>query len=339
MPGALQDVADRAGVSKSTASRVLNNVDVKITQATRLRVRAAAAEVGYQPNRAARALSRSGMQVLGLWTLNLRSAYSSQIIIAMSEVAISHEVDLMVGKLSFDSNGLIDTLKITACPVDGILMFNTPGSAIRGLDCSLLAGVPVTSMGGTVIEAADHVRIDFQTEILEAVRRLRDAGCARIAYLLPLPVTLSGYSGDTRLCAYEAAMRDIGMPAEVIVTCDDSRDAVIPSLRQYIASNGHPDGLLCFDDNMAIGACRALKDLGLRIPHDVVLIGCDGSGDAVFLDPPFSTIELPVEEMCATACKFLRARIANPSLPMQRATLLPRLSVKGLSVRPGLMSA
>jgi len=132
---------------------------------------------------------------------------------------------------------------------------------------------------------------------------------------------------------YKLLMEEIGQPVEFIITPQETRQAVGPSLKEHIRKHGHPDGLFCFNDNMAIGALRALRDLDLRIPQDVALIGCDGIDDSAYLDPSLTTIAQPLEEMCEIAWSFLEARMKNPDLPVQQATLYPTLEIRGSSMK------
>jgi LacI family transcriptional regulator len=73
--------------------------------------------------------------------------------------------------------------------------------------------------------------------------------------------------------------------------------------------------------------------MGLRVPQDVCIVGCDGITDTEYLETPVSTLAKPVNEMCSMAWRFLQARIADPALPLQAATLLARLEVRESSLR------
>ncbi len=84
---------------------------------------------------------------------------------------------------------------------------------------------------------------------------------------------------------------------------------------------------------MAIGAYRALCELGLRVPTDVALVGCDGIEDTEYLERPISTIEQPISEMCALAWDFLQRRIQEPNHPPQRVVLQPKLVIRASSQR------
>lgn len=329
----LRHVAERAGVSDATVSRVLNGVDARIAPDTRMRVRLAAAEIGYQPNRAARALATGRTQTLALWAVNLQSPHASHVIYSARKVTTHHDFDLMISGYQFRDNNVLDTSRLMSWPVDGVMAIDIPRGEIPGLEGSLLGGKPFVSMGVYVLETADHVQVDFRDKVIEAVRHLHERGCRRIAYLMPDWLGWFRECNDARVYGYEAVMEEIGQPVEFIITPQETRQAVGPSLKEHIRKHGHPDGLFCFNDNMAIGALRALRDLDLRIPQDVALIGCDGIDDSAYLDPSLTTIAQPLEEMCEIAWSFLEARMKNPDLPVQQATLYPTLEIRGSSMK------
>jgi Transcriptional regulators len=330
----LRAVAERAEVSTSTVSRVLNNVDVPISPETQQRVRRIAAEMGYQPHRLARALATGCTQTVALWAANLRSAHYAQVVYFMRQEMLRHEYDLMISEAQPHGNGTLDTSRLRSWPVDGILAVELPRASIPGMEAkSLLAGKPFASMGVYVTQGADHVRIDFRDRVVEAVQHLHAVGCRRVAYLVPDWFEWFRQCQDDRLHGYEEAVASFGQAPEYILTADEKRVTVGPALKAYIASRGCPDGLFCFNDDMAIAAYRALRDLDRRIPEDVALIGCDGIEDTAYLDPPLTTIAQPLEEMCATAWAFLERRLREPGLPLQEATLQPTLQVRASSQR------
>ena len=101
---------------------------------------------------------------------------------------------------------------------------------------------------------------------------------------------------------------------------------------EYIREHGCPEAIFCRNDHMALGAYRALRDHGKRVPEDVAIVGCDGIPEAKYLDAPLTTIEQPLAEMCALGWKFLKQRIENPELPQQAAVLMSDLVVRKSSI-------
>jgi len=324
----LRQVAERARVSGATVSRILNDVDVSVAPETRLRVRRIASEMGYRPNRAARALATGRTQTLAVWAINLRSPYYSRVINLMREEIIRHEYDLMISGAQFSADNAPATSKLVSWPVDGIIALDLPRGASPGMEESLLWGKPIVTMGAYATEGADCVYVDFLERAVEAVRHLASVGCQRIAYLVPDWFEWFREIGDARLCGYETAIARMGREPEYIITTRESRQDVAPVLQGYIERQGCPDGLFCFNDDMAIGAFRALRDMGLRVPEDVALVGCDGIEETAYTDPRLSTIVQPLEEMCAMAWIFLERRIKDHTIPLQQMTLQPRLEIR-----------
>jgi LacI family transcriptional regulator len=327
-------VAERAGVSDATVSRVLNNVNVRIAPETRQRITRIAKEMGYQPNRAARALATGRTQTLAFWSANLRTQYYTQLISYTREEIVKHDYDIMISAAQTSPDGSsLDTSKLMSWPVDGVITVDLPRGTIPGLSGSLLWGKPFINIGAYVNTEADYVRLDFSAQAYAAAQHLIDVGCKRVAYLVPDWFEWFRAIDDERLVGYETAMANACRKTEFILTPNEARSSIAGVLKPYILKHGVPDGLFCFNDDMAIGAYRALRDLDLRIPQDVAIVGCDGIEDTEYLDPPITTIVPPLEEMCATAWSLLEKRIQDHSIPLQQVSLEARFRIRGSSTR------
>jgi LacI family transcriptional regulator len=145
-------------------------------------------------------------------------------------------------------------------------------------------------------------------------------------------------SEETRFETYTAVVQESGRAPEVIAFPSACRAGARQALTDYVGAHGRPDGLLCQNDDMAVGAFRALRDLGLRVPEDVRLIGCDGIDETEYFDPPLSTIQQPIDQMCSLAWEFLERRLAEPSLAPQQVSLTTHLLVRGSSAARALLS-
>ena len=333
MKVSIRDVAKRANVSHATVSRVLNNVDVPIAPETRQLVRHIADELGYRPNRAARALATGRNQSIVLWTVNLQSAYYGDVIYYTHEEVIRHDYEMLISGASMSDDLTLDKFKLLTWPVDGILAVDLPRGKIPGLNKSLVGDKAFINVGAYVHTDTDYVQVDFEAQAADAVRHLSSVGCKRIAYLVPDWFSWFDSIHDARLEGYRTVMAELGQKPEYIVTWDEKREQVAPALNAYLDQHGVPDGLFCYNDDMAIGAYPIFRERGIKIPDDIAIVGCNGIRDTSYVYPTLSTIVQPLQQVCATAWSFLKQRIDDPTLPLQQIVLSARLDIGGSSRR------
>lgn len=320
----LQDVAGRAGVHVMTVSNALKGTG-RMTEQTRATICRIAAELNYKPNRAARALVTGRTGAVAVVTgpvsehfyahvvhlLELELAASQTQMIFMCSRPPKRELEFLI------QSGMVDGL----IAIDAFSELRALGSTRGAILPCVYAGVLHPKLAPSL--AVDSIAVDLSYAAQDAVQTLLDLGCERVAYL----VSNQGMadSEDVRARTYSAAMERVGRSLEIInvdIGTDTSRrDLTRARLVEHLQKHPAPDGLLCQNDEMAIAAYRALLDVGLRVPGDVRLIGCDGLADLDFFDPPIATLVQPVEKMCALAWQFLQTRLALPEVPLQRAVL------------------
>lgn len=328
------DIARKAGVSRSTVSFVLNGrEDISIGDGTRERVCEAARALGYRANLMARALVSGRTRLIGLWTYGLDTAYCSRGLWLFKQELAASEYDLHI--VQTDPEPKKDGLDARGdgWPVDGIVLRDVPAYAPRLLARACGAPIPLVSMGLGFTTEVDHVGIAIHGAAVAAVEHLIALGRKRVAYVAP-----KAWSRPTnpRRKAYMETIRRFGLKPEVILTdyADyvEMRQRARERIRDHVAARGCPGALFCYNDETAIGVQRGLFDLGLRVPEDAAIVGCDGIDETEFHKPALSTIALPQEEMCRLAWQFLRRRIEEPEAPRQAAILEPRLVVRESSV-------
>ena len=332
----LQDVAQRAGVHVMTVSNALKGTG-RMTETTRATICRIAAELNYKPNRAARALVTGRTGAVAVVSgpvsehfyahvghlLELELAASQTQMIFMCSRHPEQELQFLI------QSGMVDGLIAIDAFSELCALSSTPGAI---LPC-VYAGVLHPELAPSL--SVDSIAVDLSVAAQDAVQSLLDSGCERVAYL----VSNKGMaqSQDVRARTYRAAMERAGRRLEIIsvdIGTDTSRrDLTRTRLVKHLREHPAPDGLLCQNDEMAIAAYRALLDVGLRVPDDVQLIGCDGLADLDFFDPPIATLVQPVEQMCALAWQFLQTRLAQPEVPLQQAVLCAHLQ-KRASLAP-----
>ena len=332
----LQDVAQRAGVHVMTVSHALKGTG-RMTASTRDTICRIAAELDYKPNRAARALVTGRTGAVAVVTGPVSEHFYAHVV-HLLEWELSTSQTQMILACSRQPERELEFL-IQSGMVDGLIAIDA-FSELRALSSKPRAILPCVYAGVLLPELApslsvDSIAVDLSVAAQDAVQELLDLGCQRIAYL----VSNEGmaYSEDVRARTYHATMQRAGRSLEIInvdIGTDTSRrDLTRARLVQHLCKHEAPDGLLCQNDEMAIAAYRALCDVGLRVPDDVRLIGCDGLADMDYFEPPLATLVQPVEEMCALAWQFLQTRLAQPQAPLQRTVLRAQLQ-KRASLAP-----
>lgn len=319
----LRDIAKELDVSHATVSRVLNRKDDHlISEATRARVRQTARDMGYRPNLAARALATGRTRTVAVWMPTLYTPFYAQALNALERQITGHGYGLTIGRWPAPAAGLADLRERSAA--DGLLVMDLIKDSPEAPPPGAAPGLPAVFLGAHCPTDTDHVRVDLTAGAREAVRHLL-AGGGRPAYLVSGPMA---HPGEARYDAYLSEMAEAGQAPQVIPLPAGDRAGARMALADFLRGHPRPDGLFCQNDDVALGALRALRDRGLRVPDDVRLVGCDGIEEAEYWDPPLSTVTQPLEEVCALAWQFLARRLEEPDAPPQRATLSAQLVVR-----------
>jgi LacI family transcriptional regulator len=328
----IQDIADRLHLANSTVSRALNNKGQDfISENTRQRVLAAAREMGYRPNTAARALVSKRTGMIALWTPRPYAPHYARLVYQVTQAMNAFGLEVLAKEVGIkDETENPTSTHFFSLPVDGIIACDADRYMQAYRTAYPQYDTPVVGMGSYYTTDNDYVGVDNIPAAYQAVRHLVEIGCTRIAHVL---TQATNHAGEWRRDAYLAVMEEVGRPVELLICPDFSRPAARSAMTAYTAEHGCPDGIFCHNDEIAIGVYRALCDLGYRIPDDVALIGCDGIVDAEYLEVPISTIVQPVDGMSRLACQFLHQRLADPSAPLQQCVLPSSLDIRNSSQR------
>lgn len=327
----LQEVAKAARVSVATVSRVLSGRGAELFAApTRRRIEETAQRLGYRPNHTARALVTGRTGLVTLWSYHPYHAFFAMVMEEVQKQSRNHGYGLLVADVAVREPEEPGPA-LGAWPSDGILAMECGQWAQAVLKARPSPQTPVVSMGTNVIPKTDSVRVDMGKAFREATEHLLEQGCRRIAYCSLAFDEQSDVLATTFAeprDAYRKLMHERGLSEEWVGLELPTRGIARETIASHIRKNGPPDAILCRNDDLAIGAYRALCDLGLAVGKDVLLVGCDGIQDTQFLHCPLSTIVLPVAEMCQQAWQFLETRMANPSAPRQQAVLEGKLVIR-----------
>ena len=309
----LHDVARMAGVSIKTVSNVINDYP-HIRPTTRTKVEAAISELGYQPNLSARSLRSGRSGVISLLIPDLRNAYFAELADAVMRAAQARGLSVIIEQMP---GGKKEELEILRGPrmqlVDGILYSVL---ALGEEDAHELdSRMPMVLLGDRIFHGPkDHVTMQNTAGAKAATEHLLSLGRRRIAALGSHPGEVVGSAG-LRLDGYRQALDEAGVayePAIVIPAVNWHRKDGAAAMRRFLDQGVPFDGLVAFNDSMALGAMRVMQEAGLRIPDDVSVIGFDDIDETRYSIPSLSTIDPSKDEIAETAVDLLLERIENP---------------------------
>lgn len=325
----MADIARETGLTLATVSRALNtNGKYAIAPETRARVAEVAARLGYRPNLMGRALASGSASLVLLVTPDPFGPYYVEINRHLSIQAARHG-------FSFVSGGtLVDPSKTTIAAndwlygVDGIIVCDYLSHQESHILEAMRLKTPVVAMGLRYPFPHDFVGVDIHTASLQLVQHLLDQGCTHPAML----ISPGAPESDPRLSAYLKVTQAAGMKPRVIRSCDQRRVSGQEAIHEHFRS-GRIDGLFCENDLLAVGAYRGLTDLGIRVPEDVLLAGCDGLEDALYQHTPITSIYQPIPQMCEVAWAMLQARMDGSSEPARIANFTAELQIRASTCR------
>lgn len=324
-------VAQRAGVSIASASRVLNGLGGRPD--TVRRVRAAAAEVGYTPNAIARSLQAQRTDLVALAVEDIGNPVYVAMMRAVEPVVSESGRQLLVhatGGRVAEETALLRRLAHRY--VDGMII-----SPIRITEAhrQALTGtpVPVVVIGQLPDDIlVDNVRTDSRTGVRLAVDHLVAAGRRRIAFLNGPLDTVPGAARDAGFREALAAQR---LPVdEDLMEVGDFGYEPGRAAAQRLLARATPDAIVCANDVIAAGALHTLLDAGVRVPRDVALVGMDDTELARMSFPQLSSVSLGSADRGRRAAALLLERIADPRLPPRRVHVPPDLVVRASSGGP-----
>jgi DNA-binding LacI/PurR family transcriptional regulator len=319
----LENVAQRAGVSRATASRVVNG-STSVAPHIRDKVHSAVEALGYVPNQAARSLVTQRTDSIALVASETTSRVFSDdpffagIIRGVSlelEAADKQLVLMMVGQ-SGPSHDRVERYA-TGGHVDGVIIFSMHGADPLPERLSR-AGVPVVCNGWLMTPSSvPCVDVENEGGTRAAVRYLIDQGRRRVA-------TISGpqdmSAGIDRLKGYRAEMTAAGRRS-LIALGDFTRASGVQAMNQLLTDDPQLDAVFVANDPMAEGALRALRKAGRRVPDDVAVVGFDDMDFAKYTEPPLTTVRQPIAEIGHTVAQQVLRLAAGEEI--ERVVVLP----------------
>ena len=309
----LLDVAQRAGVSRTTASFVLTGRrDMRISEDAQQRVLQAAREMNYYPNLMARSLRTNLSQTIGLISDFIASEpFAGEMVRGSLTTALQHQHLLFVGETEGDP--AVERQIIQGMLDRGVSGFLYATMSTREVHISRqLAGHPLVLLNCRE-PGADHPTVlpDDEGAGRHAAELLLAAGHADRIVLVG--ETLEHVlAGTMRRGGIELVLEREGLSLAGTVECLWWPEPAYQAVAGLLADGPPPTALICMNDRVAMGAYRALRHAGLSVPGDVSVVSFDGSDLAGWLDPGLTSIAIPHFEMGRRAVELLLAEVPKP---------------------------
>jgi LacI family transcriptional regulator len=344
-PATLKDVAERAGVSMATVSRVLAD-NYPVAQRTRQRVLRAIRELDYVANTHARALRGRGTPTVAFVLNDVRGASFAQVAHGVEEEAARRGRICLICTTQGDADrelAVVRTMReqgagaviLIGGVVDDAAYREQMTAIAHSLDASgsrlVLCGRPPLGPG----VPATCVEYDNEGGAYAAVSRLLSQGHRRIVFLGSDPKGSTTAAG--RLAGYRRALADFDAPADddLVQQCQFSRAEAYERLRERLRVRRDFTAVFACTDTVAAGALAALTDSGLSVPGDVSLVGYDDVDPATDLRPQLTTVHVPYAELGRTAVRLaLGLREGEVSSAAQHAMLGTHVVVRDSTAPP-----
>ncbi|MBL7976927.1 MAG: LacI family DNA-binding transcriptional regulator [Bacteroidetes Order II. Incertae sedis bacterium] len=320
MPATIKDVAKESGVSVSTVSRWLTGGPVSTHK--REKIQLAVQKLNFVSNGAARSLVTKKTYTLGVLLPDMYGGFYSEILRGLDQTAQERGYHLLVSSSHNEQKEIVRAIQAMQGRVDGLVVMS-PDIDAASLQSNLPARLPIVLLNCYVEgDAYDSINVDNYGGAYSIVRHLTRLGHRRIALITG---SLVNHEVCERLRGYEDALRDAGI-------------AVVSSMRfvgDFNEPSGHrgalallqfperPTAIFAMNDGMAIGAMAALRTLGLRVPEEIAIVGFDDIPTSQYLEPPLTSVHVPIFEMGQRAMERLLMAIQEANAHIRRQEKFP----------------
>src|SRR5258705_565434 len=322
----IKDVARAAKVSVATVSRVINGSG-PVKEETRRLMREVAGKMRYVPHSGARSLITSKTETLGVLLPDLYGEFFSEIIRGMDDIAQRNGLHLLISRAYADRHGIETAIRAMRGRVDGVVamspdldansLLNLPSTIPVVLLCSVPRGNEI-----------DSLTIQNSRGAREMVAHLVSRGHRRIAIIKG---SARNYDAAERLRGYRMALRDAGIATDHSLERegDFTEAAGYTGAVELLALKERPTAIFAANDSMAIGALSALRESGVQVPEEMAVAGFDDIPLARYMDPPLSSVHVPICELGARAVGLLLNGITHKNdHPPRRERVSTKLVIR-----------
>ena len=306
----MQDVAERAGVSSKTVSRVINN-EPRVSESTRKKIQQVIDELDFQPNKSAQSLAADRSLLLGLLYDNPSSAYIINLQAGVLDACNEFGYGLVIHPCENNSPDLLSKLRnlLASSRVDGLVL--TPPMTenrqlIDFLDSNSTPYVLITPLN--LEQSCPLVSIDDVLAARQSIQHLIDFGHKRIGLILG---ARERSGTEMRLSGYQQALEEnnISFDESLVVQGDFTFESGVTAGLQLLRQPQPPTAIFASNDYMAAGVMKVASQLRISIPYELSVCGFDDTPVARYMTPTLTTVRHPVEQLAQHAGELLIRRL------------------------------
>ncbi|MFZ5809906.1 MAG: LacI family DNA-binding transcriptional regulator [Chloroflexota bacterium] len=306
----IKDVANLAGVSKTTVSHVLNQTRF-VNEHTRQKVLQAVEELGYRPSSIARSLVSKRTKTVGLLISDVGNPFYPDVILGVEEIALANDYSIFLCNTNYDLTRAMKFIQtIIDKSVDGVLFMSSSMTMemVEEVTRNQIHAVVLDWQAMNLEEMASTITINFETGIFQAIRHLAENGHRNIAHISG-PLEL--WTAQVRKNAFQKALQQHGIdPTSATIIEGDLRiEGGRLALEKLLQLSPRPTAVFAANDLMALGVVWAARNWGLTLPEDLSVIGLDDIDLASKVTPPLSTVAMPRNEIGKLAMRMLLEQI------------------------------
>jgi LacI family transcriptional regulator len=298
----MKDVAERAGVSISTVSHVLNNTR-PVAEMTRTRVLQIMRQLNYYKNASGRRLARGRSDAFGLIISDVENPFFPEVIKNFERAVVEIGFDTFLAPTNYDPVHASNAVRrMIENKVQGVAVMTSQLEPLL-IDQLLRNEIPVVTLdGANASKGRSNIRVDYSTGAKQAVEYLRQLGHERIAFITGPQNRLSA---RTYKQAFTTALQESGMPAARCTEGDNTIEGGRASMIELLKETPFPSAIICGNDLMALGAMHALSEAEIRVPSEMSIIGADDISFARYANPPLTTVRVARDQLGKLAFEAL----------------------------------
>ncbi|HAJ95873.1 MAG TPA: LacI family transcriptional regulator [Actinobacteria bacterium] len=300
----IKDVANRAGVSATTVSAYLNK-SVPVNKTTAKRIKEAIEELGYRPNLIARSLRQKKTNTIGLIVCNILSNFYSVIAKSVEDSARKYGFKTILCNGDDNPEKELEYIKVLeSSRVEGIILAPTGknGGYIKEI---IESGMKIVLIDRLVDGVnCNEVRVDNENGSYKAVKHLIEQGYKRIGIISgSMDIT----TGKERLDGYLKALREANLSEndDFIKIGDFKKESGVNLAKELLEGKNIPDAIFSTNLDITKGVLTVIRQMGLKVPEDIGLVGFDDSDLTQLFNPPITVISQPVYEIGSTAMEIM----------------------------------